>query len=88
MMLQATHKDKGAGVMNYIRQGYMFETPNQPNKYQPDQGPSLFEQAKLESMSKEQKFVDDDDGMAINLGDADYGGNRPMGVKNLNFFKD
>jgi hypothetical protein len=51
MMLQATHKDKGAGVMNQIRHGgYLFETPN---KYPHDLGPSLFEQAKLEAMPKE-----------------------------------
>jgi hypothetical protein len=32
MMLQAAHRDKGAIVMNQIRQGYMFESPNQQNK--------------------------------------------------------
>ena len=46
MMLQATRKDKGIGVMNQISHGYMFESPNQN---QNDRGPSLFEEAKLES---------------------------------------
>ena len=88
MMLQATRKDKGIGVMNQISHGYMFESPNQN---QNDRGPSLFEEAKLESKYQEQTYIDDDDGMPVNLGNASYGVygvNRPMGIKNLNFFKD
>lgn len=85
MMLQATRKDKGAGVINQITHGYM------PNKKQNNQGPSLFEEAKLESKYQEQTYIDDDDGMPVNLGNASYGVygvSRPMGIKNLNFFKD
>ena len=40
-------------------------------------------------MTQDQTYIDDDDGMPITLVDAGYGcGNIPMGIKNLNIFKD